>query len=601
MGQIVDGIPFGSSDVTGMPEELKALIALGRKIRGLAELARSLEASYEKVAKNVGEFFAQLRALKGIFELLAEQPGLPKEDAVVNKVRADMAKLRDKVDAICKDVAKKCTPMNMVDVIGKGAIEKRTEYAVEILNTIMSPANTKVIEDFRKSKAIPDRDKHLWLQTMGVVVQLALEQVMRSSQSSEAIRIVEEIVKKQQQQNVANVLTTSISMVASAVGNLPGPDSYAVAIVRLDVLAKLGKAVNRDFRRDEMALEIRRNLTSWFGEKDPALGSELDVALSRIDAQRVKLRRLAKSKQPNDVEVLRSLELLDEQRTAIQNVVDKRFGQVQSHPAFNWTITILNALLFIAKMEATEDVNLDDAGSQNATKQWFKMVAEKGGTALLGASALSSTMYTVGKSAAGFKSTKVLFGWMESPALWIGSKIITPVTGVLSIVDGSVKLYEGFNEGDPLIFMIGGFEVASGIALLFGLFGFASAGSLGVLLGGVAMAIGLSDAITEAQKDPLKKTVLLLVKAASEQTSGWDKQPIAKLLGVDASLAALRTEAESVGVSRICIDEATLGHNTEQVRTKTVDRVKALGFSDAAARELIVVAPTPKPPPQGGS
>ncbi len=79
------------------------------------------------------------------------------------------------------------------------------------------------------------------------------------------------------------------------------------------------------------------------------------------------------------------------------------------------------------------------------------------------------------------------------------------------------------------------------------------------------------------------------------------KLTIAKLLGVDASLAALRTEAESVGVSRICIDEATLGHNTEQVRTKTVDRVKALGFSDAAARELIVVAPTPKPPPQGGS
>ncbi|MFT3765688.1 MAG: hypothetical protein QM820_09255 [Minicystis sp.] len=615
MGQPIFGTPFGHNEVSAYPKDLQYLIHLGRALSKLAERGRQLDEAHDRVQQGVAEVYAAVRLLQGLTDLLAEQPGFGAGDIAAQQKRKDLGELKKKVDAFRASLAGKCPLDNAVPIVAPTLVSSRRTIVDEIAKLVQGTQGVRlpsesdekksidIVEAFQKSKAISDAEKEAWLQSLVYCLQFALELAHRSEFSPDLARMIDKAVLRQRDKNLIDACLNGVGALASATGNLPGPDSAYIAIVRLRALYQLHQLVNRPNLRDKESINLREQLAEGLrfnkrgaeaskGEsaiKAEAGGNKSNVALEvefyreldSVNQQRLKLRRLREGKAlgRGDAEAIHLS--IDKSIGNVRKTILERTGRMQTSPVYNWGITIANTIQLIAKLESDDDVDSDG----KLTSALDKFLAY-GALTNAGLGAASGLAVSIDRTVVSIPRVKTLFALMEKTAGTVGDKVITPLTGALALVDGLMKLSDELDgQRDPWKLTMAGVETASGTLIVASLFFSACPGlqPLGALLGVVSGVLGIIDGAVQASKDPMKETVLKLIDDIATKKL-WNDVPLAEKLGLASDVADLKKAVESCGVGVVEMDPTQAGVSEPQIH----ERIRSLGLSESAAQALAV-------------
>lgn len=619
--QSVRGTPFSYVDVVALPQEMRDLATLGDTLRDLTVQLMTQKQKYLSVEADAGEVYASVRTLKELFTLLADQPGYAPGDAAAAQRRATAAPLRAQMDAICKKLESACPRLSAVSTIAPDCVAQHKKLVDDINNILWGgeiqlaakdePPRAKksvdVLEAADKCKTVPRTLKAGLIAHFTHILQVASEEVLRSHHGEKLAEVIEMALDDRARNVRRSLIDACVAVGASSVGSLPGPDSAYVAFVRLRAVSQVARVLNHASLRDGEAIKLKNLLEKGLRFDDtwseasvkgreggnPELGAlkaQFHDEFAKIDRLRGELRAVTdemtklQNAGPANKQTLQDLSARSERISARisehsnnlkEKVIWERTGRIQTSPVYNWAISAVNIYMLIAKAEAAPDVDTNDKLKQFVSNASFGLAVLNAGT---------TAVTSVGRL--NIARVKASFALMEQCASFVGDKIITPVTGVIAIVDGGILLFDFFNgDHDPWKLMIGGLEVVSGILLVVSL-ACSVAGPVGAALGIAAGVVQAIKAAVDLAKDAMRECIFKLIDDLCVKKLSWDtKTLILQKIGLDADLAALKSAFDASGLGVIEVD----GMYGRQRLNDVYRRLDSAGISGPNARPLISI------------
>ncbi|MFT3769488.1 MAG: hypothetical protein QM820_28965 [Minicystis sp.] len=550
---------FGNANTMKAPtEETQKLADLGRRLWELTNLCDSVD--YGQAYRDACRVTSTLRALRALMEIVAEQPGYPVGHPKRRELRAAMKPLRDKVEELGKAVEQACNPVNPIPKTAPKVVSSKQGYAGQIAAILNETKNAELIASVKDDKSIPAQWKEEFFQCLGYRMQAATEAVLRAGgHDEEVMRPIEEAVLSARKESMIGALLAATAAGAVPIGNLPGPDSFFVAVVRLRSLWTLGKIANDSTKIPAAFHEISSHLTKAlrFTADEEAAFRKTVVDMKRDPAKTT----------PEKVEAAR--------KQAIKMIGDKCSG-FHAGPVYSWAISVLNVISLLGAIHGVKDFS--DMTLQNYVDLGNAAIASATGAGAAAGRSLPELALLQ-------KSRLAIVKKLADACEKVGT-VVSVFAAITAIVDGGMTFSDGLEAKDPWKISAGGLQFCSGVLIAAGvLFEIPGAQPIGVVVGAIAIAINLTSAIIEASKDPTKRVVLQLIKQIREAKCTFDGTVIVETLKLQDKVDEIQKLAEDADISLVVLDVRSGG-----VPGRYMDVVNSLldtGFGDKLSLEMV--------------
>lgn len=548
MGGPVLVAPIGADGAAGNvgveSEEIRKLREVGKKLLKTTKLSKQLD--YRPYYREADQLFASVRALKGLSDLLVIQPGYSRGDPAGDVRRAAAVPVKACVDSLVAAIEQKCNPLNPLPATAPELLAAKASYAGDILNILNDTDNTELIKKLREDKSVPPAVKHEFLQALGFAMQLAMEEVLTTKREADIFAAIEATFNSHDEKTMIGACFWAISAAAGSVGSLPGPDSFYIALLKIQSINRLVSIAGSGARTSAMFSEVSAHLT-----KALKLTPDEEATIRRSIQTANRFPHKAKA-------------AMDEAKEIIKNGC----GRFQQTAVFNWGISILNVMLLAnawSSLDAGSWQSLNDPDPQKALD--FVNAAITSG---------SGVAFAIGRT---FEFTRLL-KLCEKVGNSVGY-----LAAFTAVVDGICAIREGWAAGDAWKITSGAVQVGAGLLLLAGVaMGVPGLQLAGLIAGLIAGAIQLTSDIIDACKDPLKRLFMQLIKQLRETKSSWDSEPLIKKLGAESLVDALEKTAAASDIGALLIDP-----QRQQVGLydSVLRQVTALGINGQEAQALV--------------
>jgi hypothetical protein len=453
-----------------------------------------------------------------------------------------------------------CNPANPIASAARKVVQDKQACAGEIASILNNPANATLIKQVKANTGLPPQWKEEYLQCLGYRMQGAMEAALGAGgHDDEVMRPLEEAFLSGTQDSMIGALLAATSAGASAVGNLPGPDSFFVAVVKLRALWTLKDIANDAVKIPAAFHEISTNLTKAlrFNADEEAAFRKTITAMKRDPAKTTLDKVEAARKQ------------------AIKLINDKCSG-IHAGPVVSWAISTLNVLLLLGALHNVKDFH--DMTLQN--------YVDVGNAAFASITAAGASASRSLPDIAVLQKSRLAIVKKVAAACEKAGTAVSVFAAATAIVDGAVTFTDGLESKDPWKISAGGLQFCSGSLIAVGvLFGIPGAQPLGVVVGAISLAVGLTSAIIEASKDPTQRVVLQLIKQIREAKITRNGSVIIETLGLKDKVDELQKLAEAADISLLVLDVRSGG--VPGTWTNVVGRLLDLRFGDQVSQEMV--------------
>jgi hypothetical protein len=517
--------------------------------------------SVEREHEAAVDFFGRIRALSGMVGLLAEQPGCAPNDPVGQAERARMVPLKQKMDEITQKLN---STVNLTDPLPYTA-PKRVEWmgfqAHTLANILLDPANAKDIEAIGADPTLSYETKAVFFDWVGHFLNDAMAEVVKNKKHEEEIfSAVTKTLDSRSTKNAIGACLWSIQMTASSAGNLPGPNTLYVGVVRIRAVLGLKELASR-----APAAILGELLPHWFTALDLSQDERagFEKALTRFKSE---VDSAAKS----STEVEKNLSNARAQKIYENELkpIAKKGGSPQSGPRLSGAMTVLNIICLVDTWKSLPDSN--------------KTLRNIGDIANAGILAGSSFVVTLSRIK---RSIPYMTKFVEHPYVGAGIGLFA---GFVAIIDGVDTLFDALNKtkADPWIVASGGLQVSAGAAIVYGVL-FASPGFqlVGVLLG---VAAGAASVASSLLKDPMVAFFEDLLENIKKAECKWDKSLIMRNVGLSTLLSELEGLVYSTGVQILLYNHGWTENGLRVGKDRLLHRLDELGIKDPLHREELI-------------
>lgn len=516
------------------------------------------------------DFFGRIRALKGIVEILAKQPGFRDGDKRKEDAQKRLAPLKSKMDEI---MTKLNTTVNLSDPLPYTApkrvawTEMQTGKLVDIL---FDPDNVKLLNAVAEDKNLTWSTKEVFFDWVGHHIHEALVEVVKTKKYEG--RLLESILRtldSRQKDTMIGACLWLGQAAASSGGNLPGPNSLYVGVVHLRAIAGFQELSKRGARA------VLGDITEpWF------------EALRLSDKERTAFNDALKefndhhdviAKTPQNPTRVQQMAAEEAQLRADGVYRDKlkpilkKDGSPQSGAALSGGMTLLNMVCLFMIWETLPP--------ETTLKNWVDFGSAAATTTAGGLTSISRLLTEMKRNVTWFSKLA------EHP--YVG-KGIGFVTAIISCAEGLAVFYEGWTKTKKDWWMIwsGGLQFSSGVVLLFAvLWGSPGGQLLGVVLGLAATAVAAIDDLT---KEPMVEFLKQLLDKIKGARCLWDNSPVMTNVGLDSLISEFEALISSTGVSMIAYDHDWTVNRLPVGKDKVFDELNDMGITDGYLRAKLV-------------
>lgn len=514
------------------------------------------------------DFFGRIRALSGMVALLAEQPGYRPTDEEGAAVRKRMEPLRTKMAEIVKQLNDNVNMMDPLPYSAPNRVKWMQYRADKLASILLDPAHAKPIEAVGADKTLSWSAKATFFDWVGHFVHEAMMEVLKSKKHEQGIfDAVNRALDSRERNTMIGACLWTSQTAASAAGNLPGPNSLYVGMIRfkaLQGLQKLGPSAAKALLGDIVP--------HWYDalRLSPDERTKFEAAMKRFEAEH---NRALTEKNATAAGVARgeAQKAHDEMKRLVRTG-----GRPQSGVALSATMSVVNLLCLFLAWDALSDDKWNP--SKWSKRNWADLAA----AALQASTGICNTVIR----------------WRANVGL--AQKIIEsgPLGAAIGIYVGMVAVIEGVDlmldewsrsNRDWWVLISGGLQVGSGVAIVFGaVFGSPGLQLIGVLAGLGATVIALID---DAVQDKMVRYLSELIKQVKEAKSLWDGTLIMNNLGLTSLIEDFEKLIASCGVTELAYNRNWTGRAGLVVSKGILhDKLNDLGITDGLYRDKLIRA-----------
>lgn len=506
-----------SNTITPLPASFEPVRQLSLKFAAIRDSLISLQKSRKNASTCLCQFGGVVRTVSAMFSIaryaLKSPVGMAPagadssawEDRKEKYRKAEKAfmDVEEKSNDLYRAWGKKVTSINPIAAV-PSLLEAIQSKGKEAINLINDPANTKLIETFLKDTTATKSFKRDTLAALKTIIEQTLEEVSQTEVHENLAGAID-IGFSTDRDNLIAALQGTGSMIATTVGNLPGPDSLSVAMAKILATWQMFKVKGESAK-----------LTGILGK----LASRI-VTAARFDAaETAEFNTHVKAKNWMDCE----------------SMIGNKLQQGKALSSF---IGALNILQLASALQGIGD----------PSKDVIQAFADLSSAAI---NTFTGTIALADKFTAAIKADAAYLGRMKCFVNFCGKAIeelavpISTSIAVLSIISGSITFLEGLKEGDAVKMTVGGLSVASGVFIAVGvLCSIPGAQPIGVVLAAVATAISLFNAAADALKPALTRAANSYLKFIEESASTWDGKKLVETLNLQTEFEALKKALET--------------------------------------------------------
>lgn len=545
------------------------LAAVSRKLRLAVKeiLQHPLDVEYG-VAAN---FFSKIGALADVVRLIAEQPGYRAGNAEGDAVRARVAPLKAKMSEITRRIETTVNLSAPLSATAPDRVSARADDALRLVDVLMDPKNADDINTVSKDRKLTNMWKDMFFNELALSTHNAMIEVLKTKHEDKIFDAIGRTLDRRTTDTMIGGIVWSIQLLASAGGNLPGPNSIYVSCVRIMTLRSLSKIA---VSGADVVLETM--VPHWCD----ALAFNVDESRKFTNA----LNRFRE--QYKDVAVAEQGPVVEYRAIAAKTAADKAqeiydaelvpivksSGAPHSGFPLSAAMTGLNVLCLVGVWFSAPSL------ADFAAKDFANV-------ALAGVNASFGIVATLSRSRF---ATEWAISLAESK---VAGAAIGYFTAVISVAEGFQTIYNELQKkhADGWVVLSGTLQVGSGIAIAIGVFcSMPGAQLVGVVLGVAAGVVALID---EAATDKMVYYISSLVNSMKEARSTWDNKRLIDNLGLTALVAELEELVISCKVTELPYDRTWTGSGGRVVSKDTVhDRLDSIGIHDAGQRDKLIRA-----------
>jgi len=536
------------------------LAAVSRKLRADVQTIRSNP--FDSDYKEAVNFFASVRGLAGIIGLLAEQPGYRPSDAEGQAAKARLAPLKAKMDEITKQIESKVNLMNPLPVTAPQRVEARVTEAGRLAGMLHDADSVKDIKEVGDDASIPATWKAMFFEELGKSIHEAVVEVLKTKHESQIFDAAAKALDSHSKDTMIGACLWVSQGATVAAGNLPGPNSLYVGLVRVKALEALEETGTKG--ADAVLGDL---LPHYFDalKFSPEEQTTFKVALEKFKEHHTTVQI---EKDPNGIQVAKA----NAQKVYDEDLAGalKTKGSLQSGPGLTAVMTILNIICLVGVCKTTPD--FADYNLRN--KLDFTLAVANAGAGICA----TLLRMSIAKSV----MTKIIANPAVGPALGYFAAAVNFYEGIDTLWVEAHK-----QKADGWMVLSGGCQIASGLVLAYGIIATVPGAQLvAVVLGIVASALAL---IADATDDKMVRFVSQLIKQIKEAKSTYDNTPLMNNLGLDALVNDLDKLVVSCDVTTLPFNKNWTGPGGLIVSKDVVhDRLNALGINSAEQRSDLV-------------
>lgn len=564
MGIPVVAAPFDASfnNVATMKapsEGVQKVADLVKRLTQLTNLCNGID--YSRAYRDASNVTSTLRALRALSEILAEQPGYPVGHAVRRERRAALKPLRDKTEELCKAVESACNLASPLSAMAPKIVAAKQDYAGRISALLNDPANGQLIQAVIDDQSLPEQWKQEFFQCAGFRIQAAIESLLRAGgYDREVMDAVEKAVTTGRGDAMIGACLAATAIKASIVGNLPGPDSFYVALIRFRSLWTLGKVANDSTKITSSLYEIV---------------DDLPKALRLSGTEKDKLKQYLAEMQIDPSKAAPGQ--LNAAKAKATEIISEKCSGFHASPVYSWGLSILNVIMLLGAIH----------GVQDFSQMTIQNVLDLGSSALATATGVGAATGRTLASLGVLQKARLTLVKTVVEACEKAGTAVSIFAAITAVVDGGYTLQDGAQNGDPWKISLGGLQISSGVLIGIGAISeIPGAQPLGLVLGAIALALSLTSSLIEACKDPTKKVFFQLVKQLREAKCTYDGSVIVETLKVQSKVDELQKLAEDADISLVVLDLRSGGITGAYMEVLT--SLLSIGFGNNLAQEMII-------------
>jgi hypothetical protein len=556
MGTAVFAAPGeGGNGVQVHSEAVDRLTALGQQLVKNVNETRAI-GDWVQDQRDAAAFLGGIRMLRGITDILADQPGYAPDDKGAGAaIRARMQPIQSKVHEITDFIEKNVGLGNPLPVTAKKKFGAKNGYADTLLGILLDEQAAKDAVTVAEDKTIPESWKTGFFEALGIVIGAAMEEVLKTNRDAKLFDTIVAAVDTHNMDTLFGAAMWAGQAAASAGGNLPGPTSLYVAGTRWSTILTLKKYVTGMMTAENVADEVSRIAES--------IGSTLSMTESEKTTFASKLKELGDQQQVAKPGATKeAIAAAEEKAAGLHNelkVMVRKNGMPSSGRVTSAVITMLNVAVTLGAFAQSWD-HLSSLGAKDAVD--------------LGASTLSTFSGICATAARTKWGATSVFQLAERAGVGTATGCLM---GVVSIIDGGLNIQTAIETDDWWLGTAGGLQIGSGLLIVIGVLGsFPGTQAIGVAVGLVAAAILVLETMFD---DPLEEFVKEIVKQIKECRSTYDQSLIMDNVGLSALVAELEALVKKTKIAKLDIDWSWKIDGKSPAQQTMFARLKAIGLS----------------------
>lgn len=538
------------------------LAAYVLKLQRIKNSLRGLIESREHAIEDAAQTLAVIRTAKGYADMQVDElPSLPNDSNThpVFSRKARLGKVQRAAKALLDVAVDRLNPM--MPELSKPIDEWMSKDAAEFVALQADPKYSELFLACHK----PGHPLALEVgrEFMRKEFEETLELAYKTPQQPAIDALMEQAFRGQGPPSPLAIIATLASGKTMTFGNLPGPNSLCLAMARLSAFSALALA-NHSADAERAITQVVNKLTQ-----------SLHFKPHEASRFREHVEGIRKEGLHNQTE-----HRISPSYKAAASMIDEKFTTFQNNTLLNVALTVLDIIQLVQVCRAMPDH--DD--------RKLKDYLAFGSSAFQTGTATFATVTRWGRQV-DVKAIKALMGAFDE-LVEASNVFVTRVFAVIAVVQGTISIFEGFEEHDMTKLVVGGVTVASGVLIIAGAAnGIPGAQPVGVVLGAIATAIAMKDTIADALRSEPARMMMRYARWLQVTKSRWhSSQTIAEEIGFVAQVAALVeavNEAGSVTADGFYVFPVRDGSDPGLRRLMLLDRLKHLQIKGAAAEELV--------------
>ncbi len=514
-----------------------------------------------KVAAN---FFGSIRALAGIIEVLAEQPGYRPTDVEGQAVKARMLPLKEKMDEITRKLDSTVNLMSPLEYTAPKMMSDRAEEARRLAGILLDPAYAADIKEVSEDKSIPDCWKAQLFQQLGRSIHNAMLEVVKTKYESQIFDAVKKALDEHKTDLMIGGCLWASQSLASAGGNLPGANSLYVGAIRLRAMWGLKELGARG-----SAAVLDDILPHWFEALKFTSEQKAGFEASLKKFKDLHKQAAAETTQEGAQAASGKAQQVYENELLVKVKSD---GQPQSGVALSGAVSFINLICLILVWESMPDKYNPATWS---VRNWVDLTGAGANFGFGFCATLARMRVNLG----------VATRLAENARVGLGLGIIL---AAINVGEGIITAIDGYSKGDYWLISSGTLQLGSGVMIVIGIAMTSPGAQLaGVVLGLAATAVSL---VADAAQDKMLQFLSVIMTTIKSAVSAYDgKTHLVDSLGLGSLISELEGLISSCKVTELAYNRNWVGPGGEPTsKIKAHDSLIRLGIADWEQRGKLV-------------